>query len=121
MPYGDLTAQAVQRFSAYEDLGKHRCTIEEREEYEPFIDMGVVVYAGIDYERILRQAEKEAAVIVWDGGNNDTPFFHPDISIVVFDPHRCGHETTYHPGETNMLMADIAVINKVDSAALEDV
>ena len=116
MPYGDLTRQEVQRFSVYEDFEKHNCTIEEREEYEPHINEGIVVYAGIDYEKILRQAEKDADVIVWDGGNNDTPFFKPDIHIVVFDPHRAGHETSYHPGETNLIMADIAIINKVDSA-----
>ena len=121
MPYGDLTQQAVQRFSEYADFEKHHCTIEEREEYEPMVSMGAVIYAGIDYERILRAAESEADVIVWDGGNNDTPFFKPDIHIVLFDPHRAGHETTYHPGETNMLMADIAIINKVDSAKREDV
>ncbi|MCP3955519.1 MAG: GTPase, partial [Desulfobacterales bacterium] len=121
MPYGDLTRQIVQRFSSYADFEKHDCTIEEREEYEPVVAMGAVVYAGIDYERILREAEKEADVIVWDGGNNDAPFFKPDVNIVVFDPHRAGHETTYHPGETNMLMADIAVLNKVDSAAPEKV
>jgi predicted GTPase len=116
MPYGDLTQQVVQRFARYDDFDTHNCTIEEREEYEPVVNMGAVVYAGVDYEKILRQAEQEAEVIVWDGGNNDTPFFKPDIHVVVFDPHRAGHETTYHPGETNMLMADIAVINKVDSA-----
>jgi predicted GTPase len=121
MPYGDLTRQEVQRFSVYEDFERHNCTIEEREEYEPHVNDGVVVYAGIDYEKILRQAEKEADVIVWDGGNNDTPFFKPDIHIVVFDPHRAGHETLYHPGETNLIMADIAVINKVDSAEPEHV
>jgi predicted GTPase len=121
MPYGDLRRQIVQRFSTYADLDTHRCTIEEREEYEPVIDMGAVIYAGIDYEKILRQAETEADVIVWDGGNNDTPFYKPDVAIVVFDPHRAGHETRYHPGETNMLMADIAVINKVDSAEPEKV
>ncbi len=119
MPYGDITQQVVQRFASYEDLHSHRCTIEEREEYEPVIAMGSVVYAGVDYELILRQAEAEADVVVWDGGNNDTPFFKPDVAIVVFDPHRAGHETAYHPGETNMLMADIAVINKVDSAEPE--
>ena len=121
MPYGDLTKQVVQRFAAYEDFDRHNCTIEEREEYEPVVAMGSVVYAGVDYEKILREAEKEADVIVWDGGNNDTPFFKPDVSIVLFDPHRVGHETSYHPGETNMLMADIAVINKVDSAPEEKV
>jgi predicted GTPase len=97
MPYGDLTRQTVQRFAAYGDFEKHACTIEEREEYEPVVEMGAVVYAGIDYEKILRQAEEEADVIIWDGGNNDTPFFKPDIGVVVFDPHRAGHETRYHP------------------------
>jgi predicted GTPase len=121
MPYGDLTQQMVQRFSSREDLVRQRCTIEEREEYEPVIDMGAVVYAGIDYGLILAAAEKEADVIVWDGGNNDTPFYKPDLAIVIFDPHRAGHETSYHPGETNMLMADVAVINKVDSAQPEKV
>jgi predicted GTPase len=121
MPYGDLTKQVVQRFSTYEDFEKHQCTIEEREEYEPHIRMGVVIYAGVDYEKILRQAEQEADVIIWDGGNNDTPFFKPDIHIVVFDPHRPGHETMYHPGETNLILADVAIINKVDSAIPENV
>ena len=121
MPYGDLTRQIVQRFSSRDDLDRQQCTIEEREEYEPVIDMNAVVYAGVDYGLILSAAEKEADVIVWDGGNNDTPFFKPDLHIVVFDPHRAGHETCYHPGETNMLMADIAVINKVDSALPEQV
>lgn len=121
MPYGDLTKQVVQRFSAYEDFERYNCTIEEREEYEPMVHMGTVVYAGVDYEKVLREAEKEADVIVWDGGNNDTPFFRPDIHIVVFDPHRPGHETTYHPGETNLILADVAVINKVDSAVPENV
>lgn len=121
MPYGDLTRQVVQRFARYEDFDKHDCTIEEREEYEPHINMGVVVYAGIDYEKVLKQAETEADVIVWDGGNNDTPFFKPDIHVVILDPHRPGHETAYHPGETNLIMADVAVINKVDSAAPENV
>ncbi|MGD8543090.1 MAG: cyclic 2,3-diphosphoglycerate synthase [Desulfobacteraceae bacterium] len=116
MPYGDLTRQVVQRFASYADLDAADCTIEEREEYEPVVAMGAVIYAGIDYEKILRQAEEEADVIVWDGGNNDTPFYLPQVAIVVFDPHRAGHETAYHPGETNMLMAGIAVINKVDSA-----
>jgi predicted GTPase len=121
MPYGDLTQQVVQRFSSYEDFAIQRCTIEEREEYEPLVERGIVVYAGIDYGRILQQAEQEADVIVWDGGNNDTPFYYPDVHIVVFDPHRAGHERLYFPGETNMLMADIAVINKVDSAPAEKV
>ncbi len=121
MPYGDLRQQEVQRFSSYADFDKHRCTIEEREEYEPLVDMGIVVYAGIDYGKILKSAEDEADVIVWDGGNNDTPFYTPNVHIVLFDPHRAGHERLYYPGETNMLMADIAVINKVDTAPDEKV
>ena len=121
MPYGDLTKQIVQRFAAYADFEKHACTIEEREEYEPVVDMGAVIYAGVDYEKILRRAEEEADIIVWDGGNNDTPFYKPDVHVVVFDPHRVGHETSFHPGETNMLLADIAIINKVDSADPKDV
>ena len=121
MPYGDLTKQIVQRFSSYEDFEKNNCTIEEREEYEPLVAQGTVVYAGVDYEKILKEAEKEADVIVWDGGNNDTPFYFPDVHIVIFDPHRAGHERLYYPGETNMLMADIAVINKVDSAETDQV
>ena len=121
MPYGDLTRQAVQRFSSYADFEKHSCTIEEREEYEPLVDRGVVVYAGVDYEQILRQAEQEADLIIWDGGNNDTPFYYPDVHIVVFDPHRTGHELLYYPGETNLIMAHVAVINKVDSAPAEQV
>ena len=116
MPYGDLTRQICQRFAEMADLDRHDCTIEEREEYEPHISQGHVVYAGVDYGVILKEAEKEADVIVWDGGNNDTPFYKPDIHIVVFDPHRPGHELLYHPGEANMYMADVAVINKVDSA-----
>lgn len=121
MPYGDLTKQVVQRFATYEDFEKHNCTIEEREEYEPHIANGVVIYAGVDYEKILRQAEQEADVIVWDGGNNDVSFFKPDLNIVVFDPHRPGHEVAYHPGETNLILADVAIINKVDSAVPENV
>ncbi len=121
MPYGDLAKQVAQRFSSHDDCLVSHCTIEEREEYEPLIDMGIVVYAGIDYGRILKQAEEEADIVVWDGGNNDTPFFHPDLHIVLFDPHRAGHEALYYPGETNMIMADIAVINKVDTAKAEDV
>jgi predicted GTPase len=121
MPYGDLTQQVVQRFACLEDFDRHQCTIEEREEYEPLVDQGIVVYAGIDYQAILTEAEKEADIIVWDGGNNDTPFYHPDVHIVVFDPHRAGHECLYYPGETNMIMADIAVINKVDSAAADHI
>ena len=116
MPYGKLEEQVVQRFASYEDLDRHNCTIEEREEYEPHIDSGIVVYAGVDYEAILRQAEEEADIILWDGGNNDFSFYVPDINIVVVDPHRPGHETSYHPGETNLRMADIAIKNKVDSA-----
>jgi predicted GTPase len=116
MPYGDLRRQAIQRFSAYRDLFVNQCTIEEREEYEPLIELGITVYAGIDYGRILRQAETEAEIIIWDGGNNDTPFYFPDVHIVLFDPHRAGHELIYYPGETNMMMADVAVINKVDTA-----
>lgn len=121
MPYGDLVSQACQRFASYQDLDAHQCTIEEREEYEPHLDRGVVVYAGVDYERILRAAEEEADVIVWDGGNNDFPFYKPDIYIVVADPHRAGHELTYHPGETNLRMADVVVINKVDTADLDPI
>ena len=121
MPYGDLAAQAVQRFAAYADLDRHDCTIEEREEYEPHIDRGVIVYAGVDYEAILRQAEQEADVIVWDGGNNDLPFYQPDLHIVVADPHRPGHELGYHPGEANLRMADVVVINKIDTADLNGV
>jgi predicted GTPase len=121
MPYGNLVEQACQRFAAYEDLDRYRCTIEEREEYEPHIDRGMVVYAGVDYGRILREAEREADVIVWDGGNNDLPFYRPDLHIVVLDPHRPGHELRYHPGETNLRMAGVVVINKVDTADREDV
>src|SRR5690606_31920541 len=116
MPYGDLRRQVVQRFASYEDMDAGHCTIEEREEYEPLIDRGIVVYAGVDYGKILEEAEREAEVIVWDGGNNDTPFYNPDLHIVLFDPHRSGHELLYYPGETNMLMADVAIINKVDTA-----
>jgi predicted GTPase len=121
MPYGDLTAQVCQRFATYADLDHHKCTIEEREEYEPHIDRGVIVYAGIDYERILREAEKEADVIVWDGGNNDTPFFKPDVHITLVDPHRPGHELLYHPGESNLRMADVILINKIETATPEGV
>jgi predicted GTPase len=116
MPYGDLRKQVCQRFASYEDLNKYECTIEEREEYEPHIDNGVVVYAGVDYEKILREAEKEADIIVWDGGNNDIPFYQPNLHIVVADPHRAGHEITYHPGEANLRMANVVIINKVDTA-----
>jgi predicted GTPase len=121
MPYGDLAKQAVQRFATYEDLDRHETTIEEREEYEPHIDHGFVVYAGIDYERILREAEAEAEVILWDGGNNDTPFYKPDLHITLLDPHRPGHELTYYPGETNFLMADLLIVNKVETAQPENV
>ena len=121
MPYGDLAAQAVQRFASYEDLDRHHCTIEEREEYEPHIDRGLVVYAGVDYEAILRQAEKEAEVIVWDGGNNDLPFYRPDLHIVVADPHRPDHGRRYHPGEANLWLADVVLINKVDTAGSDAV
>jgi predicted GTPase len=116
MPYGDLTKQVCQRFASQEDLAKHECTIEEREEYEPHIANRVIVYAGVDYEKILREAEKEADIIVWDGGNNDIPFYKPDLHIVVADPHRPGHEVRYHPGETNLRMADVVLINKADTA-----
>jgi len=121
MPYGDLAAQAVQRFASMEDLDLHECTIEEREEYEPHISKGTVVYAGVDYEKILRQAEKEADVILWDGGNNDTSFYASDLEIVVVDPHRPGHELSYFPGEVNLRRADAIVINKVDTAEQRDV
>jgi len=121
MPYGDLAKQAVQRFATYEDLDIHECTIEEREEYEPHIDRGVIVYAGVDYGRILEEAEKEADVILWDGGNNDFSFYKPDLTITLVDPHRAGHEVLYHPGETNVRLADVVIINKVDTAKPEDV
>ncbi len=121
MPYGDLAAQAVQRFADYSDLERYQCTIEEREEYEPHLDRGAVVYAGVDYEAILRQAEREADIVVWDGGNNDFPFYVSDFHIVVVDPHRPGHELAYHPGEANLRMADVVVINKVDTANYDNV
>jgi predicted GTPase len=121
MPYGDLARQAVQRFATYEDLDRHQCTIEEREEYEPLLEDGGIVYAGVDYEPILRQAEQEADVILWDGGNNDLPFYVSDLHIVVADPHRPGHEKAYHPGEANARAADVFVINKVDTAPAENV
>lgn len=116
MPYGNLVAQAVQRFAEYDDLDEYECTIEEREEYEPHIERGIIVYAGVDYEAILRRAEAEADVVIWDGGNNDLPFFQPDLHIVVTDPHRPGHELTYHPGEANLRLADVVIINKIDTA-----
>jgi predicted GTPase len=121
MPYGNLEEQVAMRFASYEDLDKHKCTIEEREEFEPHIDNGMVVYAGVDYQAILDRAEEEADVILWDGGNNDLPFYKPDLHIVVVDPHRPGHETSFHPGEANLRLADIAIINKVDSANAEAV
>ena len=121
MPYGDLVKQKVQRFATYEDLIKHDCTIEEREEYEPHIKKGIVVYAGVDYQAILEEAEKEAEIILWDGGNNDFPFYLADLEIVVVDPHRAGHELLYHPGETNFRRAHVLIINKVDTAAHEKV
>jgi predicted GTPase len=121
MPYGDLVAQKLQRFANYDDLDKQNCTIEEREEYEPHLDNGVIVYAGVDYEAILRQAEQEVDIILWDGGNNDFPFYVSDLQIVVADPHRAGHEVAYHPGETNVRSADVFVINKVDTAQPENV
>lgn len=116
MPYGELSRQVCQRFGSHEDLDRHDCTIEEREEFEPLLDQGFVVYAGIDYERILREAEKEADILLWDGGNNDTPFFRPDFHLVVVDPHREGHERRYYPGLTNLLLADVVIVNKVNTA-----
>jgi len=121
MPYGDLREQICQRFASYEDLDRYKCTIEEREEYEPHLDRGMIVYAGVDYEKILREAEQEAEIILWDGGNNDLPFYEPDLHIVVADPHRAGHELAYHPGEANLRLADVVVINKIDTADLEGV
>ena len=121
MPYGNLIAQEVQRFANYDDLDEYDCTIEEREEYEPHLDNGVIVYAGVDYEKIVRQAEQEVDIVLWDGGNNDFPFYVPDLQIVVADPHRPGHESKYYPGETNALMADVFVINKVDTADPDNV
>lgn len=121
MPYGDLVKQAVQRFASYEDLEAQDCTIEEREEYEPHLALGSIVFAGVDYEKILRQAEQEADMILWDGGNNDLPFYCADLHIVVVDPLRPGHERTYHPGEANVRAADVVVVNKVDTASPENV
>ncbi|GAB4367889.1 MAG: cyclic 2,3-diphosphoglycerate synthase [Calditrichia bacterium] len=121
MPYGNLVAQKVQRFATLDDLDKHQCTIEEREEYEPHISRGNVIYAGVDYQSILEEAEKEAEVIVWDGGNNDLPFYRPDLHITVVDPHRPGDELFYYPGEANLRMADVVVINKIDTADSEDI
>ena len=124
MPYGDLAAQKVQRFARLEDLEKHHCTVEEMEEYEPHIVRGNVIYAGVDYEAILRAAEEDpdgCDVILWDGGNNDFPFYRPDLAITVTDPHRAGHERTYYPGEVTLRMADVVIINKMDTAAPEDI
>ncbi|HKZ82839.1 MAG TPA: cyclic 2,3-diphosphoglycerate synthase [Anaerolineae bacterium] len=121
MPYGNLVKQTAQRFADYDDLDEYDCTIEEREEYEPHIDRGVTVFAGVDYGRILEMAEGEADILVWDGGNNDLPFYKSDLHIVVVDPHRPGHETTYHPGEANLRAADVVVINKIDTADRKNV
>jgi predicted GTPase len=121
MPYGDLVAQKVQKFETIEDLKKHKCTIEEMEEYEPHIKKGITVFAGVDYEAILREAEKDADIILWDGGNNDVPFYKSDLEIVVADPHRPGHERLYYPGEVNLKRADVIVINKIDTADLDDI
>ena len=121
MPYGDLVKQKVQRYGSLDDLIKYKCTVEEMEEYEPHIVQGTIIYAGVDYEAILRQAEKEADVVVWDGGNNDMPFYRPDLTITVVDPHRPGHELCYYPGETNVRLADVIVVNKIDSAKSENV
>jgi predicted GTPase len=121
MPYGELAEQAVQRFAHYDDLDAYDCTIEEREEYEPHLDRGSIVYAGVDYEKILRQAEQEVDILLWDGGNNDLPFYVSDLHIVVVDPHRPGHELRYYPGESNVIAADVLIINKVDTADQEDV
>jgi predicted GTPase len=121
MPYGDLAAQAVQRFASYADLDANNVTVEEREEYEPHLDRGIVVYAGVDYQAILAQAEQEADIILWDGGNNDLPFYKPDLHITVTDPHRPGHEISYHPGEANLRLADVVVINKIDTSDLANI
>lgn len=121
MPYGDLAQQIWQRFENYDDLDRYHCTIEEREEYEPHIDMGTIVYAGVDYGVILERAEQEADVIIWDGGNNDIPFYKPDLHIVVTDPLRAGHELTYYPGAVNLMMADVLIIDKIDTASLENI
>ena len=121
MPYGNLATQAVQRFATYEDMDRHDCTIEEREEYEPYVERGAVIYAGVDYEAILREAEKEADIIIWDGGNNDLPFYLSDFHIVVTDPHRPGHELRYHPGETNLRLAAAVILNKVDTADFDNI
>ena len=121
MPYGDLINQRVQRFETYEDLVTHNCTIEEMEEYEPHIEQGTVVYAGVDYEAILRKAEGEADIVIWDGGNNDLPFFKPDVHITLVDPHRPGHEVTFYPGESNLILANIVIISKEETADVENI
>ncbi len=121
MPYGDLAAQVCQRFADYDDLDRHECTIEEREEYEPHLDRGIIVYAGVDYGQILAEAEKEAEIILWDGGNNDFSFYRADLYITMVDPHRPGHELSYHPGETNLRLADAVIVNKVDTASLDQI
>ena len=121
MPYGDLAAQKVQRYETLDDMDVHRCTIEEREEYEPHILRGNILYSGVDYDCILKEAEKEADVILWDGGNNDLPFYKPDLMITIVDPHRAGHELLYHPGETNVRFADVIIVNKIDTAAQKDI
>ena len=121
MPYGDLAQQVCQRFATVADMDEQKCTIEEREEYEPHLAMGNLVFAGVDYQQILNRAEREADVILWDGGNNDLPFYRPDLNIVVVDPHRPGHELRYYPGETNLRMADLVIVNKVDTAAPENI
>jgi len=121
MPYGDLSKQIWQRFAKYEDLDNHECTIEEREEYEPYIDMGAVIYAGVDYKEILNRAEKEADLILWDGGNNDMAFIKPTVQVCVVDPHRAGHEMLYHPGEVNVRNSHILLINKIDTASMEKI
>lgn len=121
MPYGDLREQIWQRYENYADLDRYNCTIEEREEYEPHLDRGNILYAGVDYQEILKRAEKDVDIIVWDGGNNDLPFYKPDLHIVVTDPHRAGHEMTYYPGEANLRMADVVVMNKIDTADLDKI
>jgi len=121
MPYGDLRKQIWQRYESYADLDRYNCTIEEREEYEPHLDRGNILFAGVDYQEILKRAEKDADIIVWDGGNNDLPFYKPNLHIVVTDPHRAGHEMTYYPGEANLRMADVVVINKIDTANPEKI
>ena len=121
MPYGNLSTQICQRYASYTDLDRYNCTIEEREEYEPHLDCGVVVYAGVDYGRILAEAENEADIIIWDGGNNDLSFYEADLYITLVDPHRPGHELTYHPGETNLRLADVIIVNKEETASFGDI